>query len=134
MNVDHGRIGVTELLVGVPFPVAALEILRFAVGTHRLQELTHFGQTYPAAEALALGLIDEAVAEAAVLPRAIEVAGMFAALPQQSLRHTRRQIRGRALDRIARERVTDDVVFRMWNSQVAREVIQEYVKRVLRRG
>jgi enoyl-CoA hydratase len=134
MNADHGRIGVTELLVGVPFPVAALEILRFAVGTHRLQELTLFGQTYPAAEALALGLIDEAVQEATVLPRALEIAGVFAALPQQPLRHTRRQIRGPALDRIARERDTDDAVFRMWNSETARAAIQGYVTRVLRRA
>jgi enoyl-CoA hydratase len=29
---DTGRIGVTELAVGVPFPLSALEILRFAVG------------------------------------------------------------------------------------------------------
>jgi len=50
MNAERGRIGVTELLVGVPFPVTALEILRFAAGTHRLQELIYNGRTYPATE------------------------------------------------------------------------------------
>ena len=30
--MSGGRIGLTELLVGVPFPVAPLEIMRFAVG------------------------------------------------------------------------------------------------------
>ncbi len=134
MNADHGRIGVTELLVGVPFPAAALEILRFAVGTHRLQELTLLGRTYPAAEALAFGLIDEAAGEAAVLPRAVEIAGTFAGLPQEPLRYTRRQIRGPALDRISRDRSTDDAVRGMWNSPAAREAIGEYVQRVLRRG
>jgi enoyl-CoA hydratase len=133
MNDRHGRIGVTELLVGVPFPVTALEILRFAAGTPRLKELTYFGRTYPATEAVGLGLIDEAVAEASVLPRAVAIAGEFAALPAEPLRHTRMQIRGPALDRIARERTTDDLVHRMWDSPAAREKVGEYVQRTLRR-
>ena len=45
MNADRGRIGVTELQVGVPFPIAALEILRFAVGTQRLAELISTART-----------------------------------------------------------------------------------------
>ena len=82
MNSGHGRIGVTELLVGVPFPVTALEILRFAVGTRRLRELTYFGRTYPAHEALSLGLIDEAEAEASVLPTAITSSRVTGATPR----------------------------------------------------
>lgn len=132
MNAGHGRIGVTELLVGVPFPVTALEILRFAVGTHRLKGLTYFGRTYPATEAVSLGLIDEAVEEALVLQRAVAIAGEFAALPPEPLRHTRRQIRGLALDRISQERATDDLVRRMWDSPAARETVAAYVKKTLR--
>lgn len=131
MNSGHGRIGVTELLVGVPFPVTALEILRFAVGTSQLRELTYFGRTYPAYEALSLGLIDEAEAEASVLPRATAIAGQLAALPPEPLRHTRRQIRGPALHRIASGRATDDLVRRMWDSPAAREKVQEYVQKTL---
>ena len=133
MNAGRGRIGVTELLVGVPFPVTALEILRFATGTPRLKELTYFGRTYPAAEAVGLGLIDEAVEEASVLQRAVAVAGEFAALPLAPLRHTRRQLRGPVLDRIAEQRSTDDLVRRMWDSPAAREKVAEYVTRTLRR-
>jgi enoyl-CoA hydratase len=134
MNAEHGRVGVTELLVGVPFPVTALEILRFAVGTHRLKELTCFGRTYPAAEALGLGLIDEAVEEASVLQRATVIAAGFAALPSEPLRHTRRQIRGPALDRISQERATDNLVHRMWDSPTVRETVEEYVRKTLRPG
>ncbi len=133
MNDGHGRIGVTELLVGVPFPITALEILRFAVGTPRLKELTYTGRTYTAAEAVRLGLIDEAVEEGSVLERAVAVAGDLAALPPEPLRHTRRQIRGPALDRIAQERTTDDLVHRMWDSPAARAKVGEYVQRTLRR-
>ncbi len=134
MNADYGRIGVTEMLVGVPFPVAALEILRFAVGTHRLREIIYFGHTYLAADAMAVGLIDEVAGAAAVLPRAIEAAAAFAALPSEPLRHTRRQIRAAAVDRISRDRATDDAVRRMWKSPGAQETIQAYVRSVLRRA
>src|SRR4051812_13759621 len=37
MAREPGRIGVTELLVGVPFPVVPLEIMRFAVPSGHLQ-------------------------------------------------------------------------------------------------
>ena len=116
MNEGHGRIGVTELLVGVPFPVTALEILRFAVGTRRLTELACFGRTYRAAEAVSLGLVDEAVAETQVLARAAGVAAELAVLPAEPLRHTRGQVRGPVLERIARQRATDSEVHRMWCS------------------
>jgi enoyl-CoA hydratase len=120
------------LLVGLPFPVAALEILRFAVGTHRLQELTHFGRTYPAAEAVGLGLIDETMAGTSVLARAVTIADQFAALAPEPLRHTRRQIRGPVLDRITRQRATDDLVRQMWDLPTARETVAEYVRKTLR--
>lgn len=134
MNAGHGRIGVTELLVGVPFPVAALEILRFAVGTPRLAELTCFGRTYPAADALRLGLVDEAVAGESVVDRAVAVAAGFAGLPPEPLRHTRTQIRRPVLAWIARERAADDaLVHQMWDSPAAREAISGYVARTLHR-
>ncbi len=133
MNSGRGRIGVTEMLVGVPFPVTALEILRFAAGTHRLKELTCFARTYPAAQAMSLGLIDETVAEAEVLPRAIEVAAELAARPAKPLRHTRRQVRGPALERIVRERASDEQVLRMWDSPAARATVAEYVQQTLGR-
>ena len=38
MARDQGRIGVTELLVGVPFPRIAMEIMHHAVVPHRLED------------------------------------------------------------------------------------------------
>jgi enoyl-CoA hydratase len=134
MNADAGRIGVTELLVGVPFPVAAMEVLRFAVGTHRLSRLILSGQTFPAAEAVRLGLVDEAVSAAEVLPRAVEVAGQFARLHQPAVQQARRQIRGQVLEQITAQRAADDAVRAIWRSQAALEEIAGYVARVLRRS
>jgi len=55
--LGSGTIGVTELLVGVPFPLAALEILRCAYGTAPLPSLTYSGETRGGEDALACGKV-----------------------------------------------------------------------------
>src|SRR6266576_3946717 len=45
MAREPGRIGVPELLVGVPFPVVPLEIMRFAAPRQYLQALAYRGLT-----------------------------------------------------------------------------------------
>src|SRR5262245_51897637 len=61
MAEGDGRIGVPELLVGVPFPSAPLEVVRFAVPRHKIQELIYTGKTVRPQEALAAGLIDRVI-------------------------------------------------------------------------
>src|SRR5262245_2880646 len=48
-----GTIGLPELLVGVPFPAAPLEVVRFAVPPDKVQALIYTGRTLPPREALA---------------------------------------------------------------------------------
>lgn len=134
MNADSGRIGVTELLVGMPFPVAAMEILRFAVGTHRLSELILFGRTYDAAEAASLGLVDEAVAGTGVLTRAVEVARGFAGMHQPAVRQARSQIRGPVMELIAAQAYVDDAVHAIWRSPAAQDSVRAYIARAIRRS
>ena len=69
MAEGAGRIGVPELLVGVPFPAAALEVVRFAVPREKVQSLIYTGRTLSAEEALGAGLVDEVVAPGALLAR-----------------------------------------------------------------
>jgi len=59
MARDAGRIGVTEILVGVPFPALAFEVVRFAVPPRYLPEFTLSGATYATDEALRRGWVDE---------------------------------------------------------------------------
>ena len=56
MAREGGRIGVTEMLVGVPFPALAFEIVRFAVPPRHLPEFTLSGATYATDAALAARL------------------------------------------------------------------------------
>ena len=43
MAEGKGTIGVPELTVGLPFPLVALEVLRFATSEAHLQELVYRG-------------------------------------------------------------------------------------------
>ena len=133
-NAGHGRIGVTELLVGVPFPLVALEILRYSFGNDRLAGLVFFGQTYPAEEASRLGLVDELVDPQEVLPRAIEVATLLADIPSRTFAHTKAQLHQPAHERIAEHRAGDDAfVEELWTSTEALASVKSYVDRVLGR-
>jgi enoyl-CoA hydratase len=132
MAEGKARIGVPELLVGLPFPVDGLEIMRFATGGRGLPGLVHTGVTLLAADALAAGLVDEVVAAEELSARALEVAGQLGRVPSEVFRLTKEQLRRPALtltmtDRAAREAETR----RAWGSAEARAAMAAYVARTL---
>src|ERR1700723_4214962 len=71
--MSGGTIGLTELAVGVPFPVAALEICRFAMGTSVARAALQ-ANTIDADTALAQGWLDAVVPSDDLIPRAIRTA------------------------------------------------------------
>ncbi|WP_410634402.1 enoyl-CoA hydratase/isomerase family protein [Amycolatopsis sp. cmx-4-83] len=131
--LGSGTIGVTELLVGVPFPLAALEILRCAYGTAPLPSLAYSGETRGGGDALAAGLVDELAPPDEVLERALAVASRLGELPAGAFAHTKAQIRQPFHERIAEYRHSDDPeVERLWQSPAALAAVKSYVDRVLR--
>ena len=54
------RIGVSELAVGVPYPLSVLEIVRYATGSHA-EEVIFTARTYTPAEAQHRGFLHEVV-------------------------------------------------------------------------
>lgn len=129
--LGSGSIGVTELLVGVPFPLAALEILRCAYGTAPLPALTYSGEVHRGEDALARGLVDELADD--VLERALAVATRLGELPAEPFAHTKAQLRQPFHERIAEHRHTDDPeVERLWRSPAALAAVKSYVDEVLR--
>lgn len=134
MARGKGRMGVPELKVGVPFPAVALEILRFALPAHRIQEIIYTGRTYEADAAREVGLVDEVVEGDRCLDRALEVARALAAAPSDSVGLTKRQLRQESRDFLERHGVALDAeVSRVWASEEARAAIDRYVDATLRR-
>ena len=76
-----GRIGIPELLVGVPFPTIALEIMRFVAAPQHVQTLLYGGTTFPPESAVERGLVDAMVAPEYLFEHAMHVAETLAALP-----------------------------------------------------
>ncbi len=71
--ISGGTIGLTELSVGVPFPVAALEICRAAMGTSATRAALQ-AKTIDAATALARGWVDEVIGKDELLEKALATA------------------------------------------------------------
>lgn len=122
-------IGVPELKVGVPFPLVAIEILRFATAPGRLQELLFIGKTYAAKDAVQHGLVDEIVPATKLEQRALEVATRLIQEPVARFRITKQQLRGPSLDAIARRSAeTDGAMIRAWEDPKTIEAIGRYLK------
>jgi enoyl-CoA hydratase len=132
MSTGKGKIGVPELRVGIPFPVAAIEILRFAASTQHLQELVYLGRTYAVEEAHKVGLIDEISEPADLLDRALDVAQSLGSMPPARFGITKRQLRAPALDRMERlSPKIDPEVLLGWKAPETHQAIRAYVEETL---
>ena len=123
-----GTIGVPELRVGVPFPLVAIEILRFATSTAHLQELVYQGATYTTDAAYERGLVDELVPPEAVADRAHEVAHRLASEPAARFRLAKRQLRAPTMAAIAAHAAeTDAAVLAEWERPETLAAIRTYL-------
>jgi len=133
MATGNGVVGVPELRVGVPFPAAAYEIMRYALGPVGARKVITDGTNYPASEALALGLVDELTAPADLAARATAVADRLAAsIPADTFRFTKRQFHGEIderLDACAASGEPDMV--NLWKAGAADGRIQAFMDRTV---
>ena len=132
MAQDGGRIGVTELLVGVPFPSIAMEIMRCATAPRYFSDVILNAATYPPAEAMGRGLIDDTVDAGILLDRALERAHALAALPPAAFAITKHQIRQAALER-AKLDASRAEIEQIWTAPDTLNHIRDYVARTLRK-
>src|SRR3569833_1141722 len=101
MGHEAGRIGVTELLVGVPFPALAFEVLRAAVPAEYLAEFAYSGATFMTDDAVESGWIDEIAEPEELIEDALAVAEELATLSPMAFVMTKAQIRGPIAERLA---------------------------------
>ena len=92
------RFGLTEVRVGVAFPVSALEIARAELAPHVARNWLMFGATINAETALAQGALDELVASDALMARARQKADDLRSIPPGGYAKVKAQLRKPALD------------------------------------
>lgn len=132
MAAGTGRIGVPELLVGVPFPASVLEVIRFAIPPQHLQMLLYTGRTVVPEEALGFGIIDEVTND---LPaRANEVARHLASLPPQAFALAKRQLRDRSISHAKHyAHELDGEAHEAWRAPETHARIRDYLARTVRK-
>ena len=133
MARDGGRIGVTELLVGVPFPPVAMEIMRCAAAPRFFADAIFSGATYTPDEAVARGFVHDVVEPQALLEHAVAAANALAALPPKAFALTKRQIRAPALERM-QSPALDAAIAQIWTAPETLDYIRDYVARTLRKS
>lgn len=127
-----GRIGVPELLVGVPFPAAPLEILRHAVPHGAFAEIVRSGSTYEPESARQIGLIDALADPAELVDRAVAAAERLASLAPEAFRLTKAQMRRPAIRRWRASAAHDSEVEAVWAAPSTLAAIRDYVSRTFK--
>jgi len=135
MARNSGRIGVTEILVGVPFPALAFEIVRLAVPPRYLPEFALTGATYETDAAQQRGWIDEVAEPDDLLEDALAVAQELAVLSPPAFAQTKKQIRQPVSERLQRSGdATDKAVTEIWTAPATLRFIHDYVARTLKKS
>jgi enoyl-CoA hydratase len=135
MARQAGRIGVTEILVGVPFPAMAFEAMRFAMPPRYLSDTILTGATFDAEAAQARGLVDEVVEPDQLMDRAVAAAAAFGELPPTAFAMSKLQIRQPVADRLREHRAdTDAAAEKVWASPATHAFIRDYVARTFKKA
>ena len=125
--MSGGTIGLTEVAVGVPFPVAALEICRFVMGT-TLAPAALQANTIDAETALARGWIDAVVSNDELIPQAIATARKLGQYSPAVYAATKRQLHQPARSAIDAGAQVDAKVRASWITEEARGRIAAFLE------
>jgi enoyl-CoA hydratase len=125
-----GRIGLTELAVGVPFPAAALEIARYTLGP-AVSRVVLRADTVDPPEAVRLGLVDEVVTCDDLLPRAVSLASTMAGHDAAAYAVVKRGLHRTVGEAVAA--AGDQDVVRLWTSPATRDRLAAQLVKLSRR-
>ena len=121
--MSGGTIGLSEMLVGVPFPGVPLEVMRHALGA-ATRKFVLTSQLLSPRDALAAGLVDAVTEPETLLDAAVAEAERLSRISPDVYEFTKSQLQGPARERIEALRHSDDETStRMWASPAVQEAI-----------
>jgi enoyl-CoA hydratase len=94
---EGAKFGLTEVRVGLNFPVAPLQIARAELSPAVRRRLMTGGRNVDAEAARQMGILDEVVSADALIPRAMDVARDYASIPPLAYAAVKTQLRTGAL-------------------------------------
>jgi enoyl-CoA hydratase/carnithine racemase len=129
--MSGGTVGLTELAVGVTFPVAALEICRYAMGPS-VSRAALEASTIDADTALALGWVDEVVPSDELISRAVATASKLGQYSPAAYAATKRHLHLPARAAIDAGDEMDAEVRANWINEETRARITAFVEALAR--
>lgn len=124
--MSAGLIGLSEVAVGVPFPVAALEICRYAMGPSVTRAVLQ-ADNVDVRTAADRGWIDEVVAPDVLLTRAVGVARALGQHPATGYAAMKEQLHRHAREAIDAGAELDAKVRQIWKADETRARISAFL-------
>src|SRR5688500_2331378 len=121
--MSAGRIRLSELAVGVPFPVAALEIVRHALGPGTDRVVLQ-AEVVDRDRALSLHLVDEVAWPDELLPQALALARELDSRPADVYASAKERLHRPAVAAMEAAAEDDTAVLAGWTSEQARQSIE----------
>ena len=101
IGATAGKLGLTELRAGVPYPAVAMAVVAAELAPAAARRLVLGSELIGMEEALELQLLDEVAPEADLVERAVARAREMATAPAETYATVKRQLRGHVLDAVA---------------------------------
>ncbi|WP_164516400.1 enoyl-CoA hydratase/isomerase family protein [Minwuia thermotolerans] len=131
---QNALLGVTEIRVGIPYPVTAIEILKAELRPEEWRKAVLTGDLFGPGEALARGMVDELRPASEVLSRSLEMAAHLAGSPRETYAAVKRQFRAPALARMAAALEGAEPLAQPWIGPETRIRAAEQLEAMSRRG
>jgi enoyl-CoA hydratase len=125
--MSSGLIGLSEVAVGVPFPVAALEICRYAMGPSVTRAVLQ-ADNINAQSAAERGWVDEVVAPDDLVARAVGIAAALGQHPPTAYAAMKKQLHRHAREAIDAGAELDANVLAIWCSAATRARISAFLE------
>jgi enoyl-CoA hydratase len=123
------KMGVSEVRVGIPFPISTIEVLKAELTPSMARRLILTGRSIGPEEALAGGVLDELVPPERLVPRALEMASELGALSQLVYNRVKTQVRGDTIRTIRGVLESGDPLFKMWQQDKSVEGAAGFLER-----
>jgi enoyl-CoA hydratase len=126
-----GKVGITESVLGLSFPLSVLEVLRVGMGDQRLAEAAALGKLYEGPERIRIGFATEIVEPERIDGRAAELAQQYASADPDALAQIRAQLRRPAIERYRAHAEADRTAFvDRWYAPAAQAALRGVVARL----
>jgi enoyl-CoA hydratase/carnithine racemase len=134
MSEGDFKIGLNEVLVGIPLPPVIFKAMRRVVGSRQAERLSVQGLLISGDEALRVGLVDELAAPERVVERAVEWCQSLLALPPRAMTVTRNLARA-DLAALFEEETGAEVesVLEDWFSEETQRTLRELMEKLAKR-